>query len=261
MKNHIAVLLLSSLATLAVADDKDQIEPDRPDFVESSKVVGKGRFQIETGIAGEHDKTDGLSERTLTTPALLRLGVSDTLELRAESDGRTWYRAGGAGQPAVRAQGYGDLSLGVKWHVLDAQGARPSVGLLFDVALDSGSGPFRGEGKRPSARISGDWDLPNDFSLGMMTGVVRERTPMGGRYTSSLLAASLAKGWTDHFQTYVELAAPHIANSAHGGSTLSFDFGGAYLLSDSLQVDTGFARGLNHHTADISWTVGVSARF
>ena len=258
MRTCIALLLLCAAGS-AAADDKDTIQTDRPDFAESSMVVGKGRFQIETSIAGEHNKADGISERTLTTPTLLRLGVSDTLELRAESDGRTWYRA--SGQPALRAQGYSDLSLGVKWHLLDAKGTMPSVGLLFDLGLDSGSGPFRGEGKRPSVRIAGDWDLPNGFSLGMMAGVVRERNPLGGRYSSGVLAASLAKGWTERFSTYLEIAAPAIASGANGGSTLSLDFGGAYLLSDDWQVDTGFARGLNRNTADISWTVGVSTRF
>ena len=258
MKSHIAVLLLSSVA--AAAGAADQIQPDRPNVVESSNIVGNGRFQVEAGLAGEHNKADGLSERTLTTPLLLRLGVSDTVELRAESDGRILYRASGAGLPAERIHGYGDLSLGAKWHVLDAQGARPSVGLLFDLALDSGSGPFRGEGKRPSARITGEWSLADDMSLGVITGVARERDA-GGRYSSSMFAAALAKNWSDRFQTYLELAAPHIASAAHGGSTLSFDFGGSYLLSDNLQVDTGFARGLNHRTSDISWTMGMSARF
>ena len=260
MRTCIALLLLCAAGS-AAADDKDTIQTDRPDFAESSMVVGKGRFQIETSIAGAHNKADGISERTLTTPTLLRLGVSDTLELRAESDGRSWYRASGGGQPALRAQGYSDLSLGVKWHVLDAKDGMPSVGLLFDLGLDSGSGPFRGEGKRPSVRIAGDWDLPNEFSLGMMAGVVRDRNPLGARYSSGVLAASLVKGWTDRFSTYLEIAAPTIASGANGGSTLSFDFGGAYLLSDDWQVDTGFARGLNRNTADISWTVGVSTRF
>ncbi len=260
MRTCIALLLLSA-AAVAAADDKDQIQTDRPDFTESSVVVGKGRFQVETSIAGEHNKADGLSERTLTTPTLLRLGVSDTVELRAESDGRSLYRASGGGQPALRAKGYSDLSLGVKWHVLDAQGKRPSVGLLFDLALDSGSGPFRGEGKRPSVRVAADWDLPDEFSLGMTAGVVRERNPLGGHYASGVLSASLGKNWTDRFSTYVEVALPQIASGANGGSSASFDFGGAYLLSDNWQVDTGFARGLNRNTADISWTVGLSTRF
>jgi len=43
------VALLLGLPLLAQAgEEKDQIATDRPDFVESSNVVGAGRFQIET---------------------------------------------------------------------------------------------------------------------------------------------------------------------------------------------------------------------
>jgi hypothetical protein len=44
----IALLGLPLLAQ--AADDKDQIATDRPDFVESSNVVGTGRFQLETSL-------------------------------------------------------------------------------------------------------------------------------------------------------------------------------------------------------------------
>lgn len=262
MRNRIAFLLCSAVAAAgAAADDKDQISTDRPDFVESSIVVGKGRFQVETSIAGERNKADGIRERTITTPTLLRFGIADTLELRVETDGRTSYRADGGGLPAVREQGYSDTAVGVKWHVLDAAGARPSIGLLFHVDLDSGSGPFRGDGKRPSLRLSTEWELPNDFSLGIMSGAVWERNAAAARYAAGVFGASLGKAWTERFRTYVELAAPHIASGANGGSTLSFDFGGAYLLADRWQVDTGLVRGLNRNTADLGWTVGLSTKF
>ena len=76
--------LLSALPLLALADDKDQIVTDRPDFVESSNVVGAGRFQIETSFALDRNKANGIKERTYSTPTLLRFGINDTIEARLE---------------------------------------------------------------------------------------------------------------------------------------------------------------------------------
>lgn len=111
---------LYGATVLAAGDDSgdsDKIATDRPDFVESSDVVGKYRFQIETSVALERNKEDGFKERTFSTPTLLRYGVSDNLELRAETDGRLVARTDDlVAGTRVTERGYGDLSLGVKWH-------------------------------------------------------------------------------------------------------------------------------------------------
>ena len=52
-------LLLAAACGLplaASAGDDDTISTDRPDFVESSQVVGKGRLQLETSLQWERDR-------------------------------------------------------------------------------------------------------------------------------------------------------------------------------------------------------------
>lgn len=68
-----AVLAVASIA--AHAEAEEPIKTDRPDFVESSDVVGKGRFQVETSFAFERNKDAGVRDRTTTTPTLLRFGT------------------------------------------------------------------------------------------------------------------------------------------------------------------------------------------
>lgn len=75
----LALLLISS--TL-LASEEDKIATDRPDFVESSATVGKNRFQVETSIAFDTKKADGLEEDSYTTPTLLRYGFADVWEAR-----------------------------------------------------------------------------------------------------------------------------------------------------------------------------------
>jgi hypothetical protein len=104
-------LSITALASPAMAAGEEPIVTDRPDFVESSQVVGKGRLQIETSLAAERDRAGGATERTTSTPTLLRIGASDSIELRLETDGRmhAWSgEAGGHGRTGERGDRQGE---------------------------------------------------------------------------------------------------------------------------------------------------------
>jgi hypothetical protein len=250
-----AAALMLALVAQAHAGD-DAIVPDRPGLAESSQVVGKGRFQLEASFAREHDANGQETVHTTTTPTLLRYGLGDSLELRVETDGRThaWSAAGG------NARGYADTELGIKWHVADAHGSAPSVGVLAHVALPTGSAAFRGEGVRPSLRVSSEWDLPAELSLGVMPGIAAETSDDGRRFTKGIFAVSLGKAWTAQLHGFVELAAPRIARARDGGNQFGVDAGLAYLPSENCQVDFSVGHGLNRRTPELSWNVGVSFR-
>jgi hypothetical protein len=114
-------VLLSCAAAPALAQEKQEpLVSDRPDLVETSEVVGKGRFQIETGVLVERERSADERGRTYTTPTLLRVGLSDTVELRLESEGRTieHSRDKASGERSTIA-GYADTSIGFSWHVQD----------------------------------------------------------------------------------------------------------------------------------------------
>lgn len=248
------------MAPAAWASENDEIVTDRPDFVESSNVVGKHHFQIETSFVGERNNANGVKDRSYTTPTLLRYGISDTLELRLETNGRIVQKTtSGAG--SVTARGYSDMSLGVKWHAADAEGGRPSIGWLLHADLDSGSASFRGDGVHPSLRVAAEWELPNELSLGVMPGIVYDRNAAGERFVGGMFGIVLGKAWNERLRSFVELALPQIARANNGGSLANVDFGAAYLLSNNWQIDTGLSRGLNKNTPDLAWTVGLSARF
>lgn len=251
------------LAQAAHAQQDDTMEPDRPDFVDSSKVVGKGRVQLEAGYARERNRDDGVLERTGSTPILLRLGAGDMLEARIETEGRMRYRADGPGVQE-RVRGWDDTTVGVKWHVADgdpdAGWRRPALGLIADASFATGSAFFRGQGVRPGLRGVAEWELPHGLSLGVMPGLVRDHDDAGRRNLYGVFAVSLDKDWSERLRTFVELAAPRIARASHGGSEASFDVGGAWVLTKDCQIDAALQRGLNHRTADLTWTVGLSVR-
>ncbi|MEB0134716.1 transporter [Actimicrobium sp. CCC2.4] len=254
--------LLMMLASIAIAEEKDVIVTDRPDFVESSDVVGKGRFQAETGVALERTRRDTNKTRVMTTPILLRIGTGATWELRVETDGRIVQRTDDLTQGTrTTDRGYADTSIGAKWHVMDESGTSPSVGVLAHVDLDSGSAAFRGSGLRPSLRAVAEWDLPAGLSLGVMPGLTFDKDQNGERSWNGIFAAVLGKSLSEQTRVFVEIALPQIARSRHGGTVATLDVGMAYLLSPTWQIDTALYKGLNKNTANLTWTVGLSSKF
>lgn len=258
--------LLAPVAPLLVAgatfaQSADPVVTDRPDYVESSNVVGKSRFQVETSIAYDRFDEQDLSASAWSTPTLLRLGVTDDLELRFETDGRVRAKAALDGVASVRESGYADASIGLKWHSADGGEGAPSIGWLLHADLDSGSPPFRGSGIRPSLRMVAEWELANDMSFGVMPGVSYEKNEEGSRYVNGSLGVVVGKSFADRLRGFAEVAAPAIASSRNGGSEVSFNTGVAYLLTPQVQLDTAVSRGLNSRTSDFGWTMGLSMKF
>src|SRR5438046_2731410 len=59
------------------------INPDRPGIADGSMTVSRGTFQVEMGA----ERDDQRRERDLSTPTLLRYGITTAFELRVEGAG------------------------------------------------------------------------------------------------------------------------------------------------------------------------------
>lgn len=152
-RSTLMVLSLHAATAMAQQGKVDPIATDRPDFVESGQVVGKGRFQFETGLNYDRSKADGITAKSLSNSALLRFGFGETWEFRIETDG--FIRATTSGLGVSNSQnGFGDTALGFKWQMQDGDDAsgRPAIAWLVHADMASGSKEFRGQGTRPSVR-------------------------------------------------------------------------------------------------------------
>ena len=259
------VLLIAAswlLAVTAAAEEEPVISTDRPDFVEASTTVGKGRFQFETSAVYERDEEGGSRATLWTTPTLFRYGVAERWELRLETEGYSRSRETPAGSSSTTSEGFADVSLGVKWHALEEGPGlrRPAVGWLFHADVDSGSGEFSENGVRPSVRVVGEWSLPHDLGLGLMPGVVYDRDETG-RFLAGIFGIVLGKGWTSEFSSFVEISFLQIAPDDHGGNIVTYNIGAAYLLRRNWQVDSALLLGANDDSPDFAWTVGLSGLF
>ncbi len=243
----------------AHAQPASPIATDRPDFVESSRSVGSGRWQVETSVAFERDSEDGVRAEVFATPTLLRIGLGERWEARFETDG--WLDARVRAAPfRADQQGFADLALGLKYALPEPAGAGPAQAWLFHLDLPSGDRAFRGEGVRPSLRWVGEWSLSEDWSLGLMPGVLLDDDG-DENYTAGIFGVVVGRAWSPRFRSFAELALPQIASSEHGGTEAYLDLGAAWLLSPDLQLDSAIALGLNDRSVDSAITVGLSARW
>jgi hypothetical protein len=259
---QLAFMGACALLVQAAAAAEESITTDRPDYVESSDVVGKGRFQIETSVAFDRSSRDGLRTRVRSTPTLLRLGVSDSLELRLETEGALRQRVDGGGSSTAE-NGYADLHVGIKWHTHEGDEASglPGIAWLLHLDLDTGTRAFRGQGQRPSLRMVAEWEFAGGYSVGLMPGLLMDRNEQGQRYVGGLFAVVAGKSLTEQTRGFVELSGRQLASAKNGGNVLTLDAGLAHLLSNSMQVDAAVSRGLNKNTVDLTWTIGFSVRF
>jgi len=252
----------AALSMTAHAETVEPIKTDRPDFVESSDVVGTGRVQVETSFMVERNHSAGVREHTTTTPTLLRIGTGEDWEIRVEADGRTISRSTDdlTGQRTTR-RGYSDLAIGVKWHMQEESGIAPAIAWLLHADIDTGSPAFRGTGVNPSLRMVAEWELPQGYSAGIMPGLAYQKDASGKRFTSALFGAVIGKSWTEKFRTFVELAASQIAHTRNGGSVVTYNIGAAYLLTNTVQIDTVFQKSANRNTPDRALGFGLSIKF
>jgi hypothetical protein len=256
-----ACLLAGTFAVSSARADDDTINPDRPNVANSSQVVGASHVQLETGLEWDRQRDPDAHVRTLTTPTLLRIGLSDALELRVETAGRTIDHASdpATGQHTVDA-GWAESAAGVKWHIAGQDGMRPSVGIIAEVALPTGTKALRGTGFRPSLNVPLEWDLGGDWSLGVMPGVGRDSDDAGAHYTYGVFAAALGKAFSERLHGFAELATPRIARADHGGTQAQADAGVSWLVNKDCMLDVMVVHGLNRNTPDLSLAFGVSVR-
>lgn len=163
--------LLQASAALA-ADDEDYGNPDRPGIADGSNVVGKGRFQIETGVQVELRNADGVHDRTMFVPSLFRIGISDRFEARIETNAYGWQRTRDPLNGTVHTEGGAPISVGMKYHLLEGEGAsQPSLGVIARVFPPSGSGDFKTDHWTGDLRLAADWDFAPKLSLNPNVGV------------------------------------------------------------------------------------------
>ena len=248
----VGALFLAACSTGFGAFAAEPIDTDGPDFVESSEVVPRGRFQYEIDVQEVHGRSAPSS--AISTPTLLRYGFADNFELRIAPEG--YVRQEGR-------SGLGDTAFGLKWHAQDRDAAsgKPAISWILHFDTPSGAEPFKGRGVRPSLRSVITWELTRDLALGVMPGIKYDTRDDGSRFTAGILGVVLNGRFSDRFRGFVEMSVPQIARAGDGGMLASWDVGVAYLVTEDLQIGARTGIGANHRSPPSYLLLEVAQRF
>jgi hypothetical protein len=254
------VFFLSFCPTVHTAIAAEPIDADGPDFVESSEVIGKNRFQYEADALFEQDRRAPVAIQTSSTPILLKYGITDTIELRVQTEG--YIRIASENGNTFQS-GTGDTALGLKWHSQDKEDAtgKPSVSWLLHFDTPSGSKGFSRPGIRPSLRSVMTWELPQNFALGVMPGIMYDTADDGHRYTSGILGVVLNRRVNENFRAFVEMSAQQLAHTQDGGTVAYWDIGAAYLLTTDTQLGVRAGVAANQNTPNGYLLFELAQRF
>ena len=255
-----AMLLVSGSPALAQQDD--DVSPDRPGIADGSRVVGGSRFQIEAGVQHETRHDGAARDRRLVVPLLLRQGFGDRWEGRVESNVYNRQRVAEPGAPASSAEGSSPLSLGFKyqWPSFEAM-PHASFGAIVRVFPVSGSSRFRSNHVTADVRLAADWDFAPRWSLNPNLGIAAYEDDANRRYTAALAALTLSFSPTRASTFFVDTGAQR-PERKHGSSAIVFDAGVAILATHNLQFDLSLGKAAVGTTPPRRFVaVGISQRF
>ncbi|MEP6503491.1 MAG: hypothetical protein ABJD97_09185 [Betaproteobacteria bacterium] len=152
-----------------------------------------------------------------------------------------------------------DLSLGARWRVMhgDANSHVPMAAWMPDQQIaDAHLAALR-----PVLNLSGEWSLPNDFSLGVMPGMAIDMTPQGRRLATGTFAVTLGKSWSPQWRTFVDMARDRMASVQMAGVSTTLDAGITFVATPTTQIDFAVTHGLSETAPPFQAGVGVSSTF
>ncbi len=246
------VCVLSPVSLFAQDPQLPELVTDRPDFTESSDVVGTGIMQLEFGTSFEGDGQADARDRVVTTPlALLRVGVARRVELRFSSDGYSFNRLGsGLGQSTLRGQA--DMEVGAKVVLRDGASGF-GMAVIPMMSLPTGADGVSSGSVDPTVKFTWATTLPKDFGLSGNVNLSRLGDELG-RYTEQALSFSLGHGlpagWGGYWEAY-----GFMPQGSDRASAWTLNTGVTHSIGGNAQLDLEIGRGVTAAAPD--WFVGV----
>ena len=244
-----AIAFATCAPVFAAADD--QMAPESP-VATPVGIAAVARKLIDTTVETERQVVATFSR---VMPSNWRLSLGTPYVPR---NGTVVSRSAASGD-AEPSDDSLDLSLGARWRVLhgDVNSHVPSAAWMPDLqTADAHTAQLR-----PTMSLSGEWALPNDFSLGVMPGMSVDYSSLGRRQSSGTFAVTLGKTWSPQWRTFVDMARDHATPLQIAGVSTSVDAGVTFVATPGTQIDFAVTRGLSDTAPPFQAGVGVSSSF
>ncbi len=238
--------------------DDDSLETERPRITRGLDTVGKKTFQVETSFAYENDRAGAVRSTQYSFPTKLRYGIVEKWEVQVLGNMAT-FRDSNAGD----ASGFGDLFLGTKWSALEGGGMLPSLGVVGELGLPTGSNNLSGNTVQPRGNAIFAWQLPWELGLDANLGMdLPPKDGVGDRFARVTYGTAVGRRlpfFSERMTTFVEFAGATPLKSGKKG-THQAGTGLGLRIKDNMQLDS-FARvGLNSAAPNFQTGMGFSWR-
>jgi hypothetical protein len=241
------VLATATAAPAQPLPSAPELVTDRPDFTESSEVVGHRVVQIESGLTLE--QTNARTRQMTAPQVLVRVGVGPRFELRFAGDG---FVSQSLQTPSghVRTSGRSDLEVGGKYKFAAADRAGVDLAVIPFLSLPTATDGFSSNGYDPGVKLTAARELPRGFGLSGNLNVAN-LTSDTGRAWAREASLSLGHGLGGPFGAYWE----GFGTLTHGGCDCTVNTGVTMVLGQNRQFDVEVGRGVSGAAQD--WFVGV----
>ena len=229
------------------------ISTDRPSFSVGPGTIPKGRVQFETGYTFSFENAHPNVKMHTFPETLIRLGLTDILELRVEWPNLTFIDNG------TKVDGLRDLGLGFKVQVFQQRGLRPRLSFAGRLSIPTGDEDLS------SDRLDPEWRTILTYALNERVGLfgnvnIGAPTSQGKRFVQVSSSLGLSATIRESVSAFIEYFGYYPVDVA-AGSAHFLQTGVVYLLTYHLQLDARVGAGLNRGTDDLLTGAGISWRF
>lgn len=246
---------------------REPISTDRPDFTESTSVVGWRILQIEAGYTFTKDRENDERWTDHTAPELLlRIGIHELVEFRLGWDGYSTtelntFRSNDNGRSRDRQthiDGSTDLLAGFKFHLIDQDGGIPDLGVIVETTIPIGTREKTSGDVEPEVKWLWAYDLTERWSI---AGNINFAVPTSedGRFFQTASSVAVGYAVNDWLGAYVEYFGFYPGE--RGGDCTHYANGGlTFGLNPDVQFDVRAGWGLNEQADDFFAGIGMACR-
>ena len=237
----------------------DEIATDRPTFTPSSRAVGQGRVQLESGYTVTWSRANAITPVMHSYPeAELRIGMfANWFELRITQNLLS------ALSPIRSDTGAADLLLGTRFWLTENYRFLPESSLIIQTTVPSGAEAFTSHKMLPGMLLVYSWTLvPDRVTLG---GSSQANAAVDdNRHSYLRLAQSLVLGYalTKKLGLFTECYAlfPY-GETSTVPPQYNFDSGFTYKITSNMQLDLRAGIGVNRNATDYFAGGGFAFRY
>lgn len=241
--------------------ERNIIATDRPDFIEASSAVGKGRIQLEGGYTFVRDGNAGERVSAHSYPELLlRVGMfAEWFELRIGQNFGSEHNS----STAVSIHGGQDLYLGARFDLAEQDGVYPETSLILQTTVPTGHRSFSSNQMLPGFNLIYGWDVIENKVTFTGATQINRRVDDGRHYYAEFSQAfTTGYKWTKRVGQYTEWFSLIPSGANTGVRTQHYlDGGFTYLITDNFQLDIRAGVGLNRAADDFFAGTGFGIRY